>query len=234
MSNWLEMVVTLLQAQTSNLRELARIAGADPRNFYRGIRLSDLDVAGQDIDGMEFADRPVGGAEEFSLQHPIYYADDKTIPAIEVLNQIHHVGRQEERLAILLDLILRNPVEASFLIKIYSKDRAKYANRVLKQIDIEITQNRKHDDLFQEERGRRLNAVQLARIVNEPFSRGMPGNRAALLYYMAKHLARYPDINNYLRNKIAKARSVFITPYRREIVDFLDRPETEESHPLDE
>jgi hypothetical protein len=233
MPHWLDRVATLLQTQTSDLRELARIAGADPRTFYRGTILSDLDVAGQDIDGMEFADRPVGSAEQFLHPHLIYYTDDKTIPAIEAAKQIHHVGRQEERIAILLDLILRNPDDASFLIKLYSIDRAKYANRVLKQIDIEINKSRKDGDLFQGERGRRLNAVQLARIVNEPFSRGMPSNRAALLYYMAKHLARYPDINNYLRNKITNARSVFITPYRRQILDFLNRPEAGESRSLD-
>lgn len=55
MEHWLDRVLLLLQADTDNLRELAEIAGGDPRTFYRAINISDVDIKGQNIDGMEFA-----------------------------------------------------------------------------------------------------------------------------------------------------------------------------------
>jgi hydroxysqualene synthase len=54
MSHWLDKVVTLLQSDTSDLRELARIAGGDPRTFYRGANMNGSDLCGQDLRGMEF------------------------------------------------------------------------------------------------------------------------------------------------------------------------------------
>lgn len=54
MSHWLQTVIDLLEAETSNLRELAILAGADPRTFYVGVKLEDLDIRGQDLRGMTF------------------------------------------------------------------------------------------------------------------------------------------------------------------------------------
>jgi hypothetical protein len=36
------------------LRELAKLAGADPRYFYRGVDLSGVDLRAQDLRGMDF------------------------------------------------------------------------------------------------------------------------------------------------------------------------------------
>jgi hypothetical protein len=47
MTHWLDMVITLLQANTSDLRELARLAGADPKTFYQGIEIERLDLLGK-------------------------------------------------------------------------------------------------------------------------------------------------------------------------------------------
>jgi ABC-type phosphate transport system auxiliary subunit len=51
-----EKVLAILQAPTADLRELAHLAGGDPRTFYRGISLSDVDTTGQNIEGMDFSD----------------------------------------------------------------------------------------------------------------------------------------------------------------------------------
>jgi hypothetical protein len=57
MAHWLQTVVDLLQAPTTDLRELAKLAGANPKVFYRGARFRDgLDISGQDLRGMEFTD----------------------------------------------------------------------------------------------------------------------------------------------------------------------------------
>jgi hypothetical protein len=101
------------------------------------------------------------------------------------------------------------------LINSYAKDKAQYANAALQELRSQL-----NSADYTKTRG--LNGLQFARIVNRAFSRGMPGNRAALLYFMTKHLAKHPEINQYLRDKVAKVRSVFIMPYRQEMLRFLN------------
>lgn len=57
MPHWMDKVVVLLTANTSDLRELATIAGGNPRTFYRGINPEDLEFTEHDdIKGMEFGE----------------------------------------------------------------------------------------------------------------------------------------------------------------------------------
>lgn len=44
----------ILQASTSDLRELAILAGQDPRTMYIGTCMNGVDVRGQDLRGMIF------------------------------------------------------------------------------------------------------------------------------------------------------------------------------------
>lgn len=52
MTHWLSLVVTLLESNSSDLRELARIAGGNPKDFYLGTDLSGVDVRGHDLRGV--------------------------------------------------------------------------------------------------------------------------------------------------------------------------------------
>lgn len=45
-----------MQIETTDLRELAKFAGGNPKTFYRGARLEGVDISGQDLRGMEFTD----------------------------------------------------------------------------------------------------------------------------------------------------------------------------------
>jgi hypothetical protein len=54
--HWLSGVAKILRAETDDLRELARIGGADPRTAYIGTRLDGVDLRGQDLRGMLFTD----------------------------------------------------------------------------------------------------------------------------------------------------------------------------------
>lgn len=49
---WTAAVARVLTADTSDLRELALIAGEDPRTLYIGTDLSGCDLRGQDLRGM--------------------------------------------------------------------------------------------------------------------------------------------------------------------------------------
>lgn len=55
MPHWLDTVIKIIMADTDNLRELATIAGGDPRNFYIGTKMDGADVKGQNLTGMKFS-----------------------------------------------------------------------------------------------------------------------------------------------------------------------------------
>jgi hypothetical protein len=53
--HWLSRVEEVLSADTADLRQLAEIAGCDPRTFYVGQDLSECDLAGQDLRCMDLS-----------------------------------------------------------------------------------------------------------------------------------------------------------------------------------
>jgi len=53
-SHWLDGTIELINAKTSDLRELAQIVGGDPQSFYVGTGLDGVDICGQDLRGMQF------------------------------------------------------------------------------------------------------------------------------------------------------------------------------------
>ena len=52
--HWLDKVIEILNSDSTDLRELAEMAGGNPKTFYRGVDLSGVDLRGQDLSGMEF------------------------------------------------------------------------------------------------------------------------------------------------------------------------------------
>ena len=54
MNHWLDGIIELIDAKTSDLRELAEMVGGDPQNFYLGTGLDGVDICGQDLRGMQF------------------------------------------------------------------------------------------------------------------------------------------------------------------------------------
>lgn len=56
MAHWLEGVLSILEADTGDLRKLAQVCGADPATFYIGAPMDGADLRGQDLRGMAFTD----------------------------------------------------------------------------------------------------------------------------------------------------------------------------------
>ncbi len=69
--HWLLSVGNILRSRTSDLRELALIAGRDPKTFYMDSDLSGADVRGQDLRGMIFSDKIDLSKIEYD-QHTIF------------------------------------------------------------------------------------------------------------------------------------------------------------------
>lgn len=205
--HWLDMVVALLHADTSDLRELARIAGADPKNFYRGVDISALDLDGQNLDGIELSTPPtsphgVSTQFEFELFTPT--------SELQIVHKIKGINRQEERAALLLAEFLRDRSRAIQILSGYS-DRAMLANSVVNLL-IDI-----HD---QELDGKRFSNLQIARRVSGRFAKS-EGKRHVLAYFFAKYLGIYPDIKAWLKEKSIHGLS---RDLQMEFAQFLNDP----------
>lgn len=100
MSHWLDTVITLIQADTADLRELARIAGCDVRTFYRGTKMDGADLRGQDLRGLNLNARQLANAK----------VDNKTL--LEPINEWYDI----ESLPQLLKIVRARVQEGNFAL----------------------------------------------------------------------------------------------------------------------
>lgn len=191
MAHWLDTVVTLLCADTSDLRELAKIAGRDPKTFYIGVDFAKLETSNQDLRGIALSNF-----------------------VIHRLSKIRDTRRAEERVALLLDSILYNQKDG---LKVLSDYEANQTIREYRLVEIlrslledspGFTRNSRVINRFF--RGRnysdeQMKAVLLVDAVRQLYSRALPTSRDALFYNMAKHLSKYQEIKEYLNDKYRRA-----------------------------
>ena len=191
-----------MKADTSDLRELARIADADPRTFYRGVDLATLDVDGQDLSGMQFG-----------------FDGPRETTAIDVdplvFTQIARASRYEERLVFLLKWLIEDRTVGLAMLDRYIDDRSKHGTLVLAGLR----------SYLDGDRGLAVTPMELVRFVRARFSHVMPGSRAAILYYMAIHLANHEEIRAYLLRWWSGSSSFAFRDYQKGIELALNAPE---------
>jgi hypothetical protein len=203
MTHWLDKVITLLQARTSNLRELAELAGEDPRTFYRGISLNEVDIEGQDLSGMEF--------ERYEHELAPVANDNNVSTWIKLAASISAAGRQEERVALVIRSVLYDRAGGMEMLARFKDDRAKFAFYAINEIRRSLSESSEDED----------QAI-IASLIPKFFSYTYPLNRGRLLYFLAKHLASYPIVNQAIRFCLNKTASMFVDAHRSEINELLD------------
>jgi hypothetical protein len=209
-AHWLDKVVALFQADTADLRELARMAGGNPKIFYRGINLEDLDLTGQNIEGMEFSppvqSKQIPG-EQLDLELPSRSEDSLKQRAL----RIRSAKRQEERVALLLAEFLQDRHRAMQIIESYSFDKARPANAVLNAL-----KKVRHAEV----NGKQFSNLQIARKVSGCFAKA-EDKRSVVAYFFAKHLRPYPELKEWIRSK---SLSKLSKEQRHEFYQFFDDP----------
>lgn len=197
--HWLQKVMELLTANTSNLRELAEIAGGNPKTFYRGIDLSRLDTAGQDLSDMEFGwDAP---------------RKPDALPQMPGRSEIRSSRRYEERLAKLILLLATDRAAGLKMLDEYGIEKSKHGTEVLADLRQWLNEDGRSDA---------VSAVEIARFVRSRFSHAMPGSRAAILYYLVKHLTQVPGMRDFFAKWWSRSNSYGFAPYQREIESILE------------
>lgn len=194
MSHWLDKVVELLEADTMDLRDLARLAGADPRTFYRGIDPKTLDLNGQDLEGIEFGDG-------------LDYA--KTMA--KFLAHVHAAKRQEERLALLLLEIVEMPERRRDVIDAYPGSTV-YERRVTELLRARLGG---HSDKWQFE-------INLYEAANDMYQLCFSERKGQLLHYFAKHMGHLLGIRQFIRKKLERTVSHHVLGHADEIRRILD------------
>ena len=202
--HWLDKVIEILNAETSDLRELAKLAGGDPRTFYRGVELRSLETAGQDLTGMEFGWEPPN--------------EPRAPPPPLTRYEIRSSRRYEERLAKLILLLATDRAAGMEALSEYGFEKSKHGTEVLEGLQ---------QWLGESERSTEVSVVQIARFVRSYFAHAMPGSRAAILYYMVKHLSQLQGMREFLAKWWSRSNSYSFAPYQREIEETLQVPSRE-------
>lgn len=203
MSHWLDTVMKLLRADTSDLRELANIANADANVFYLGVDTEKLDLSQQDVRGLRFTDfvscrlaeiRNLGRREEriaLILDSIVY---DRSI-GIKILDGIED-DRSDDVLQIVQ--LLKEQLSVGIVSPISRKKYIRYAYRAKDEKKIHST----------------IENIVLISSVFIWFSKTISYTRHHLFYFMVKHLSKYPEIKRYLQDKYMKGRTDYTNTSR--------------------
>jgi hypothetical protein len=133
----------------------------------------------------------------------------------KALHTLRRASRQEERIAILLDTLLRDREAGEHLLSVYSGDRAKYANAVVRQLRKTLSSPNKAPEQHD---------AALVEIALRAFSRGMPLNRVQLLYYLSRYLGTRPTVKQLLVRRYLRMSTSFLRPFEADIRDSLGLP----------
>ncbi|WP_300061651.1 hypothetical protein [uncultured Roseobacter sp.] len=123
MPGWQEKVVQVMLAETSDLRELARMVGHDPATFWRDANFRQADLSGQDLSGLDIsaamilpptaqaASEPARGGPDLAVNSKAV-AQDHLVRGLKALDRVlADWPRYEAPLATALDAF-RHAVDA--------------------------------------------------------------------------------------------------------------------------
>lgn len=205
MTHWLDRVVLILTSETADLRALAKIAGADPRTFYRGIRREDLELDGQNIEGMEFAgenatERP---ADEVKTSERFTPADE-----VQFVAGIHAASPKEERVARLVEALLLFPEDFEKILDA-CPHFSMFEARAVTSLRTCIRSSRK---LSRD----RYDAA-IARAMSALFNYAINDARGKFMLALASHCGSTRAIRELIEAKLDKTYSYRLLAYEKQI-----------------
>jgi hypothetical protein len=140
----------------------------------------------------------------------------------DAVREIEHARTQEQRIAIVLDELAKNPIVGTWVLSFYTKEKGKYATRILAAARdaSRISSERGHPDIISTVR----DIVELSYQIAYPMSRGK------LLAQFAIYLAKYPVIGRQLLNYARSSSAMDIVEFRAFIEACIELPPKEEEY----
>ncbi|MEH2510687.1 hypothetical protein V1291_002041 [Nitrobacteraceae bacterium AZCC 1564] len=132
----------------------------------------------------------------------------------QILREISSAGRQEERIAIVLDEMLKDPYVGAAILRSYRRDRGQFATKVL----VDLLRNLPRINFAM---GSQSAWGLVMKTIQNAMRDAYPHGRGPLLYYLAKHLGKHRPIREVILEKLYSSRSFYIQQYREEILRFL-------------
>jgi|SRR5271165_2665253 len=130
-----------------------------------------------------------------------------------IVNEIRHRRRQEERLALVLDLLLANDSAGWDILRSYD-DRAKFARVAIVLLADELSKK-------QISRGNKNLSKVISQEIWTMFRLAYPTQRGILLLEFAKVLKRHADIANTIKSVCRTSDSMYVNGLRQKILDEL-------------
>jgi hypothetical protein len=151
------------------------------------------------------------------LEHISVREDDiQRVSAEEIVARMRSTGRQEERIAILADAILQSRESGIAALIAYNRDRGAVANWALDEF---------RSKLINGSSVRQSDEHIVADMIPRLFTNEYPLNRGDLLFFLAKHLAKWPAVNIAIRSVLSRTKSFVVNQQRKQIERFLTNPE---------
>lgn len=212
MQHWSYTIIKILEADTINLRDLAVIAGGNPIDFYVGTSINGVDVTNQDLRGMKFTH--VDTSKIHKNNNTIF--DPDAIPEndsviIEKLKAIKLRSHHEERLAMIMELVLSNPQKTELIEKTYT-DRSSIARNMISSFILSVKMYKKH-------RESHINLI-TSSFVHKNLMKKYQFNTERYAIYIAKYLGHIPEIEKTIKDNIM--RGLLSVEGRREVLNLLD------------
>ncbi len=132
----------------------------------------------------------------------------------DVLRKISRTGRQEERIAIFADAILQNREVGISALAQYPHDRARVANWAIKEMRSRLTEDNRNRGFYE---------LAIADLIPRLFTYQYPLNRGDLLYYLAKHLGKWPKINQAIQRSLDRTASAAVHRQQGRIQEMLNQ-----------
>jgi hypothetical protein len=138
-----------------------------------------------------------------------------------ILRKARSAGRQEQRVAILIDAILRDRYSGIAALRAYKSDRGKVANWVLQELNRRLEHLPQDTQLFAT--SAKSDELLIADLVPKLFTHTFPMNRGSMLLILARQLGSWPEINAAIRRVTERSQSFVVGMYREDIYNELVR-----------
>ncbi len=213
--HWMDKILEIFDADTTDLRRLAIIAGADPRYFYIGTALNGADIRGQDLTGMKLTNLDLSKVD-YDEKTKIDILDDQNfldeIKKLEIKKSvilINQLGKQEERLVCLIKTYTENSGYENFIDGLISERSEFSYSFILKFREIYSR------GFF----GEQFNKKDYYKFIDIMINKSFPKNRGQLIFYLAKHLGGDASIVSLLRKRLVP--NATMSPFLKEIEEML-------------
>jgi hypothetical protein len=201
------------EASNCNFCQLVILAGLGPATDFIGADLRDTDLSNLNLEAFDFTDADLRGARvEGTIFGKIQGAKFDGLQAGRrrqdidgLLRIISSTPRQEERLAVVLQQVLHDYRLGLDLLERYHSDRARFATKALRMMQSTFRPDPMSPELVEHK---------VAKLVPWLFKEHYPLSQGELLFYLAKHLARYPIINEAIGKKLRESNSISVERLR--------------------